>query len=291
MCDGSHARPPLFARVTGTAISCAVSISRGEAASSENASDDDAGGGAARQAIANTRAANATLAVNREIGGRGNLVIDDQITRFLYSPILSLAVSLGFPHIMPGMQTQMWHNMFALGLPLAEKVLRPVLVYLFLIVGLRLAGKRELAQLNPFDLVVLLTLSNTVQNAIIGEDNSVTGGLIGATTLLLVNYVLVRFVSRHERLERFVEGDSEVLIEDGKIKHDCLQKEAITVFELLGAAHKQGFAGLDEIDRAVLEPSGSICFFGKKPTPDITRHDEIMKRLDQITAQLAALKA
>src|SRR5450631_4420477 len=103
------------------------------------------------------------------------------------------------------MNTQMWHNMFVLGLPIAEKIARPILVYAFLIVGLRLAGKRELAQLNPFDLVVLLTLSNTVQNAIIGDDNSVTGGLIGATTLLVVNYVLVRFVSNHESLEHFIE--------------------------------------------------------------------------------------
>src|SRR5450631_2728135 len=103
------------------------------------------------------------------------------------------------------MNTQMWHNMFVLGLPIAEKILRPILVYAFLIIGLRLAGKRELAQLNPFDLVVLLTLSNTVQNAIIGDDNTVTGGVIGASTLLFVNYVLVRFVSRHESLEHFIE--------------------------------------------------------------------------------------
>jgi uncharacterized membrane protein YcaP (DUF421 family) len=192
---------------------------------------------------------------------------------------------------MPGMQMEPWHHMFALGLPVAEKIARPILVYAFLIVGLRLAGKRELAQLNPFDLVVLLTLSNTVQNAIIGDDNSVTGGLIGATTLLVVNYVLVRFVSRHESLERFVEGDPDMLIESGVIKHDCLTKEAITVGELLGAAHKQGFASLDEIESAVLEPSGSICFFGKKPGPDTMRHDEIIHRLDQMAAQLAALKA
>ena len=138
---------------------------------------------------------------------------------------------------------------------------------------------------------MLLTLSNTVQNAIIGDDNSVTGGVIGASTLLIVNYVLVRFVSRHEKIERLVEGEPDVLIENGQIKHDCLRKEAITVFELLGAAHKQGFASLDEIDRAVLDPSGSIAFFGKKPTPDTTRHEEIIKRLDQMTAQLAALKA
>ncbi len=185
----------------------------------------------------------------------------------------------------------LWHDMFVLGLPIAEKILRPILVYTFLIIGLRLAGKRELAQLNPFDLVVLLTLSNTVQNAIIGEDNSVTGGIIGATTLLFVNYVLVRFVSRHERIERFVEGEPDILIEHGVIQTACLHKEAISLVELEAAAHKQGFASLDDIDRAVLDPSGSIAFFGKKPTPDTSRHEEIMKRLDALSAQLAALRA
>jgi uncharacterized membrane protein YcaP (DUF421 family) len=189
------------------------------------------------------------------------------------------------------MLMQTWQHMFVLALPIAEKVIRPIVVYVFLIVGLRLAGKRELAQLNPFDLVVLLTLSNTVQNAIIGDDNSVTGGVIGASTLLLVNYVLVRFVSRHERIERFIEGDPDVLIEDGAIKTECLEKEAISIVELAAAAHKQGFATLDEIDRAVLDPSGSIAFFGKKPDPDTSRHAEVMKRLDQITARLDALKA
>jgi len=189
------------------------------------------------------------------------------------------------------MNTLIWHNMFALGLPLAEKILRPILVYAFLIIGLRLAGKRELAQLNPFDLVVLLTLSNTVQDAIIGDDNTVTGGVIGASTLLFVNYVLVRFVSRHEKVERFIEGEPRMLIENGEIKTDCLDKEAISLLELEAAAHKQGFASLAEVDRAELDPNGSLAFFGKTPTPDTTRHEEIMKRLDQMTAQLAALKA
>src|SRR5882672_2077084 len=124
------------------------------------------------------------------------------------------------------MTTQLFHDMFILSVPIAEKILRPIVVYVFLIVGLRLAGKRELAQLNPFDLVVLLTLSNTVQNAIIGDDNTVSGGVIGASTLLLVNYVLVRFISRHEKLERFIEGDPDVLIENGQITSDCLKKEA-----------------------------------------------------------------
>src|SRR6185369_15418260 len=111
------------------------------------------------------------------------------------------------------MDATLWAEMFHLHLPVLEKVLRPILVYAFLILGLRLAGKRELAQLNPFDLVVLLTLSNTVQNAIIGQDDTVTGGLIGASTLLLVNYALVRFVSKHEKIERLIEGDPDVLIE------------------------------------------------------------------------------
>lgn len=189
------------------------------------------------------------------------------------------------------MHMEMWHDMFALGLPIAEKVLRPVFVYAFLIVGLRLAGKRELAQLNPFDLVVLLTLSNTVQNAIIGHDETVTGGILGASTLLFVNYMLVRFVSRHENVQRIIEGAPDVLIENGELKTDRLRKEAISVAELEAAAHKQGFASLEEIDKAVLDPSGSMAFLGKKPNPELTRHREVMTRLDQLTAQLAALKA
>src|SRR2546425_7150084 len=113
--------------------------------------------------------------------------------------------------------------MFVPALPVLEKILRPVIVYFFLVIGLRLAGKRELAQLNPFDLVVLLTLSNTVQNAIIGEDNSVTGGLIGAATLLGLNYVVIRFLYGHERLDRLVEGECEILIENGIVQQDRLR--------------------------------------------------------------------
>src|SRR5213592_3937719 len=139
------------------------------------------------------------------------------------------------------MDAKLWSDMFHLGVPVAEKVLRAVVVYAFLVVGLRLAGKRELAQLNPFDLVVLLTLSNTVQNAIIGEDNSLTGGLIGAGTLLLVNHWVVRYLYGHERVDRLVEGAPDVLIDDGVVRTDRLEKELITLEELESAAHKQGF--------------------------------------------------
>ena len=191
---------------------------------------------------------------------------------------------------MSTMNPTLFHDMFFLGLPVMEKILRPILVYAFLIVGLRLAGKRELAQLNPFDLVVLLTISNTVQNAIIGDDTSITGGLIGAATLLLVNHIVVRYLYGHARLERLVEGASDVLIENGIVKMDRLKKELITIVELESAAHKQGFGSLDDIDRAILDQGGSISFSTKKPTPDSARHEELVARLDRISAQLAVLR-
>src|SRR3984893_14064997 len=111
---------------------------------------------------------------------------------------------------MPVMLEKLLQDMFVLHLPVLEKILRPIVVYFALVFLLRVFGKRELAQLNPFDLVVLLSVSNTVQNAIIGEDNSITGGLIGAATLLVVNYAVVRFLYNHERLDRLIEGDAEV---------------------------------------------------------------------------------
>lgn len=188
------------------------------------------------------------------------------------------------------MHSKIWTDMFVLALPVAEKILRPIVIYLFLVAGLRLAGKRELAQLNPFDLVVLLTLSNTVQNAIIGDDNSVTGGVIGAATLLLVNFLVVRFLFRHEKLDRFVEGDSTVLIEHGRILEENLAKEVLSLQELQAAAHKQGFGDLREIESATLDPSGAICFTARKPAPEEERHRELLDRLDQLTREVGTLR-
>lgn len=188
------------------------------------------------------------------------------------------------------MDVKLWTDMLYLGVPVLEKILRPILVYAFLVVGLRLAGKRELAQLNALDLVVLLTLSNTVQNAIIGDDNSVTGGIIGATTLLVVNYWVVWLVYGHARLDRLVEGQADVLIEDGQIRYEHLRGELINLGELEIAAHKQGFASLDDIQRAVLEPGGAISFIAKKPSVDDTRHRELLARIDDIARELAVLR-
>jgi uncharacterized membrane protein YcaP (DUF421 family) len=178
-------------------------------------------------------------------------------------------------------------DMFVMALPLLEKILRPIVVYAFLVISLRLSGKRELVQLNPFDLVVLLTLSNTVQNAIIGEDNSVTGGIIGATSLLVANYLVVRFLYNHRSLDRLIEGKSDVLIEDGKVKTQHLKRELITMAQLEAAARKQGFESLSEVQQCVLEPGGTITFLAKKPGTDEARHSELLKRLDALSAELA----
>lgn len=181
--------------------------------------------------------------------------------------------------------------MFVVGLPILEKIIRPILIYLALVVLLRIFGKRELAQLNPFDLVVLLSLSNTVQNAIIGNDNSVSGGLIGAVTLLATNYLVVRFLFKHRRLDQLVEGKSTTLIERGRIVEKNLAGELLSHPELLTVLHRQGFSGLEEVDRCVLEPSGTFAIKRKEPPRDEIQYNELVRRLEGIDARLAALAA
>lgn len=184
----------------------------------------------------------------------------------------------------------LWQHMFVLGLPLAEKILRPVIVYFFLLIGLRLAGKRELAQLNPFDFIVLMTLSNTVQNAIIGDDNTLIGGLIGAASLLGINYAVVRLARGSRRFERLLAGRGDVLVKDGVIQRDHLDRELISRAELIAAAHKQGISSLKEVDYCVLEPTGTLSFIQKRPTPERARHDEIVALLNKVSEELTALR-
>ena len=183
-----------------------------------------------------------------------------------------------------------WKDMFVMGLPLLEKILRPIIVYAFLVISLRLSGKRELVQLNPFDLVVLLTLSNTVQNAIIGEDNSVLGGIVGATSLLVTNYLVVRFLYDHRKLDQLVEGRADALIEGGKVRTRNLKKELITISQLEAAARKQGFESLSAVERCVLEPSGTLTFVGKKPGTEDVRHQELLGKLESLTQEIALLR-
>lgn len=182
-------------------------------------------------------------------------------------------------------------HMFQLPVPLLEKLLRPVIVYLVLVILLRLFGKRELAQLNPFDLVVLLSLSNTVQNSIIGDDNSVTGGVIGAFGLLAINWLVVRTLYAVPRLDRMLEGRSSVLVRDGKIEHDAVRREAMTREELMEVIHRQGFEHLSQVRRCVLEPNGAFYVEAIEPSPAEHQHTEVMGKLEALTREIAALRA
>jgi uncharacterized membrane protein YcaP (DUF421 family) len=184
----------------------------------------------------------------------------------------------------------MFDNMFHLQLPIAEKLLRPVVVYLVLVALLRLFGKRELAQLNPFDLVVLLSLSNTVQNAIIGDDNSVTGGIIGAFSLLGINWLVVHLLFRSPKLTRLLEGRPTVLVQGGQIDMKALRRESLSREELLSVIHRQGFEHLHQVHRCELEPNGSFYVEAIEPPIAEKHHNELVERLDALTRELAALR-
>jgi uncharacterized membrane protein YcaP (DUF421 family) len=181
-------------------------------------------------------------------------------------------------------------HMFHLPLPILEKLLRPVIVYVVLILLLRLFGKRELAQLNPFDLVVLLSLSNTVQNAIIGDDNSVTGGVIGALGLLTINWLVIRTIFNHPKVARMLGGNSTVLIRDGRPDPKAMKHESLTQEELVEVIHRQGFEGLSQIRRCEIEPNGSFYIEPMDPSPIERQHSELMAKIDALTREVAGLR-
>ena len=180
-----------------------------------------------------------------------------------------------------------WTEMFTPGEPLVAKVIRTLIVYVFLLVGLRVAGTRELGQLNPFDLVVLLVLSNTLQNAIIGNDNSISGGLFGAAVLLGVNYIVVRFLFLHPKIDKLAEGDSVVLVLHGELLEDALKKQLVTRAELMSAARRQGIDSLSDIECARLEIGGALTFVLKHPSSDESWRKDATKRLERIEEMLA----
>ena len=184
---------------------------------------------------------------------------------------------------------QLLQDVLIPGVPIAEKILRPVLVYAFLIVLLRFAGVRTLSQMNAFDLVVLLTLSNTVQNAIIGNDNSVLGGMIGAATLVALNVAVVRYLYRHRALDRRIEGEPMLLVDDGRFVRPNLERCLITEDELMAAIRRQGAGELEEVRRVVLETSGAISVLLRHPTADEAARGDPAERLARIEALLARL--
>jgi uncharacterized membrane protein YcaP (DUF421 family) len=177
-------------------------------------------------------------------------------------------------------------DLFTIGVPLVEKVIRTVAVYLGLILLLRVGGKRDLAQLNSFDLVVLLLLSNVVQNAIIGPDNSLTGGLFGAVVLILVNALVNRASRTNETAVRIFEGTPTTLVKDGQLLDDNLFELGLRKADVVNALRHQGASSVEEVAEATLKPGGSIVVELEPGAVNATRDD-----VARLEAKLDALLA
>jgi uncharacterized membrane protein YcaP (DUF421 family) len=198
----------------------------------------------------------------------------------------------------------MWNDLFSLGVSAPEKILRTVAVYLALAVLLRLAGKRDLAQLNSFDLVVMLLLSNVVQNAVIGSDNSLLGGLIGAVVLVMFNAAVVRFSARSDRLHRLLEGSATVLARDGRWDIRTLRREGLRKGDVDAALRRQNANGVGDVETVSIEPGGALvatlapgmqsatksdvaALLQLLQAVDTTRIDRIEAKLDELLARPA----
>jgi uncharacterized membrane protein YcaP (DUF421 family) len=153
-----------------------------------------------------------------------------------------------------------WHAIFHMGISVGEKLLRALIVYLFLLFALRVLGKRELAQQDTLDFLVLLLVANAVQNGIIGNDNSVTGALVGAIALFAINFTFKALSYRYPWADRVFEGSPSYLIMDGQLVPGTMRREQISKPELRAIARRQGYESLDEIGTAILETDGSITF-------------------------------
>jgi uncharacterized membrane protein YcaP (DUF421 family) len=143
-------------------------------------------------------------------------------------------------------------------IPVVEKVIRSAVVYLFLLIAFRLAGKRQLGQMTAFDLIVLLVISNVLQNAMIGNDNSLGGGLLGATVILLLNAAVAWLTFRHKRVERLIEQTPTVLVRHGQILRENLRRERLSLPELRAALRREGIVSLRDVRYVLLEEDGHL---------------------------------
>lgn len=154
--------------------------------------------------------------------------------------------------------TSIWQSMFGFEIPATEKIIRTLGVYLGLAIIMRLAGKRQLAQLNSFDLIVMLLLSNVVQNAVIGPDNSLTGGLLGAVVLVGFNAALERIATSSKRATTIFEGIPTTLVADGRMVEKQVRRTGLRDTEVVSALRHQGASAVQDVHKAMLEPGGSI---------------------------------
>ncbi|MGI8524167.1 MAG: DUF421 domain-containing protein [Nocardioides sp.] len=182
----------------------------------------------------------------------------------------------------------MWHDLTHLDISLLDKVIRTIAVYLGLAVVLRVVGKRDLAQLNSFDLIVVLLLSNVVQNAVIGPDNSLLGGLIGAAVLVAVNAVVVRAVRRNRNagVAWLVEGGGTVIAEAGRWLPDALTREGIRRTDADAALRRQNAYKIEDVKQVRLEPGGTLVV-SLRPELESATHADIERieaKLDRLLA-------
>jgi uncharacterized membrane protein YcaP (DUF421 family) len=170
------------------------------------------------------------------------------------------------------------HNLFHLNISVGEKALRSLGVFVFLVVALRFGGKRELGQLNVLDFAVLLLASNALQNAMIGNDNSLIGGIIGASVLFAANYLFVRLTFNNRMARRVFEGTPRILLRDGRPDVRALDHEAISETELLSAVLERGFPSFREVGLVVLETNGHMAVLGPKAAAEWEKGSESRKR-------------
>lgn len=173
----------------------------------------------------------------------------------------------------------MWNSIVHLDLSIAEKIIRPIIIYTFLVVGLRLSGKREIGQHNALELVVLLAVANAVQNGIIGQDTSITGALIGATTLFAVNWLLEYSVSRNRWLHQLIIGRPASLVSNGQVNHKALRRQRLSEEDLLEDAIEQGARSLSDVESAVLGANGHIAVTLR---PDMLLQNQVTELTKQI---------
>ncbi|MGH7922799.1 MAG: DUF421 domain-containing protein [Candidatus Dormibacteraceae bacterium] len=181
----------------------------------------------------------------------------------------------------------MWTDLFVIQIPLVEKILRTVIVYAVILVLFRLIGKRGLAALNTFDFVVIFLLSNIVQNAIIGNDQSLLGGIVGAVTLVAVNAGLNRLAAWQDRFAFVFEGGSTTVIENGQVDERALRRLGITPQELDYAVRLQNGDDLSEIQDGRLDPGGHLVLTLKPEEQAATKRD--VRRLEDRLATIERL--
>jgi uncharacterized membrane protein YcaP (DUF421 family) len=180
------------------------------------------------------------------------------------------------------------HDMFVMQIPILEKIIRTVLVYAVIVLLFRLTGKRGLAGLNTFDFIVIFLLSNVVQNAIIGNDDSLLGGVVGAVTLVAVNTALNRLSETSVTVDRILQGKSTLVINNGHVDHQAVRRVGLRPAQLDYAVRLQNGDSIDDVQTGKMEPSGQLVLTLKDEAQDMTRGDMqlLIDRLDRIEGHL-----